>query len=106
MSDQNIIPSAPLYPNLNESEASASDFILKKIRDCQGELENEISHYQQVSEKYKRVNSIAHTSSALTGVTADGVRNIIKRNRRHSRRSSRGYRWITQVYLNRYDRRR
>lgn len=41
MSDQNIIPSAPLYPNLNESEASASDFILKKIRDCQGELENE-----------------------------------------------------------------
>ena len=45
MSDQNIIPSAPLYPNLNESKASASDFILKKIRDCQGELENEISHY-------------------------------------------------------------
>ena len=70
MSDQNIIPSAPLYPNLNEIEASASDFRLGRIRDCQRELENEISHYQRVSKKYKRANSIAHTSSALTGVTA------------------------------------
>ena len=70
MSDQNIIPSAPLYPNLNEIEASASDFRLGRIRDCQRELENEISHYQRVTKKYKRANSIAHTSSALTGVTA------------------------------------
>ena len=35
MSDQNIIPSAPLYPKLNEIEASASDFRLGRIRDCQ-----------------------------------------------------------------------
>ena len=47
-----------------------SDFRLRRIRDCHRELENEISHYQRVSKKYKRANSIAHTSSALTGVTA------------------------------------
>ena len=40
MSEQNIIPSAPpLYPSLPE------DFRLKKICDCQKELQNEISHY-------------------------------------------------------------
>ena len=43
---------------------------MKKICDCQKELENEISHYRKVSKKYKRANSIAHTSSTLTGVTA------------------------------------
>ena len=40
MSEQNIIPSAPpLYPSL-----SVGDYRLKKISDCQKELENEISH--------------------------------------------------------------
>ena len=81
MSDQNIIPSErkeasatpasapPLYPTLpDESEAASSR--LKKICDCQKELENEISHYRKVSKKYKRANSIAHTSSTLTGVIA------------------------------------
>ena len=92
MSDQNIIPSErkeasvaaptpaasapPLYPTLpGESEATASasasaSFRLKKICDCQKELENEISHYRKVSKKYKRANSITHTSSTLTGVMA------------------------------------
>ena len=74
MSDQNIIPSErkeasvtapvptasapPLYPTLpDESEATASaSFRLKKICDCQRELENEISHYRKVSKKYKRAN--------------------------------------------------
>ena len=89
MSDQNIIPSErkeasstsetpaasafaasapPLYPTL--SDENVSSFRLKKICDCQKELENEISHYRKVSKKYKRANSIAHTSSTLTGVLA------------------------------------
>ena len=63
MSDQNIIPSAPpLYPSLTE------DFRLKKICDCQKELENEISHYQQISKKYKRVKSIADAIATSTGI--------------------------------------
>ena len=45
MSEQNIIPSAPpLYPSL--SRESVGGFRLKKICDCQKELENEISHYR------------------------------------------------------------
>ena len=89
MSDQNIIPSErkeasstsetpaasaftasapPLYPTLPDENVSS--FRLKKICDCQKELENEISHYRKVSKKYKRANSIAHTSSTLTGVLA------------------------------------
>ena len=48
MSEQNIIPSAPpLYPSLTE------DFRLKKIFDCQKDLEKEISHYKQISKRYK-----------------------------------------------------
>ena len=91
MSDQNIIPSErkeasasatsvaepasapPLYPTLpdaSEATSEAASFRLKKICDCQKELENEISHYRKVSKKYKRANSIAHTSSTLTGVMA------------------------------------
>ena len=42
MSEQNIIPSAPLLYLL----LSVGDYRLKKISDCQKELENEISHYQ------------------------------------------------------------
>ena len=43
MSEQNIIPSAPpLYPKLN-----GGDYRLKKIIDCQKELENEITHYRR-----------------------------------------------------------
>ena len=61
MSEQNIIPSAPqLYPSL-ESEANevGAEFRLKKICDCQKQLENEISHYKRVSKKYKKTKSIA-----------------------------------------------
>ena len=48
MSEQNIIPSAPpLYPSLG------GDYRLKKISDCEKELENEISHYRRISKKYK-----------------------------------------------------
>ena len=68
MSDQNIIPSAPpLYPSLN-----VGDFRLKKISDCQKELENEITHYRRISKKYKRaktiINAFAVTTGALTAV--------------------------------------
>ena len=64
MSEQNIIPSAPpLYPSL-----SAGDYRLKKICDCQRELENEISHYKHTSKKYKRAKSITNAFVASTGV--------------------------------------
>ena len=68
MSEQNIIPSAPpLYPSLN-----GGDYRLKKIIDCQKELENEISHYRRISKKYKRaktiINAFAVTTGALTTV--------------------------------------
>ena len=68
MSEQNIIPSAPpLYPKLN-----GGDYRLKKIIDCQKELENEISHYRRISKKYKRtktiINALAVTTGALTTV--------------------------------------
>ena len=67
MSEQNIIPSAPpLYPSLG------GDYRLKKISDCQKELENEISHYRRISKKYKRaktiINAFAATTGALTAV--------------------------------------
>ena len=61
MSEQNIIPSAPqLYPSLESNEANevsaqsaeGAQFRLKKICDCQKQLEDEISHYKQVSKKY------------------------------------------------------
>lgn len=64
-------PSLPsLYPKLNESDVRVNDFRLKKIYDCQRELKNENSHYQQVSKKCKSANSIAHTVATLSGVTA------------------------------------
>ena len=68
MSEQNIIPSAPpLYPSLN-----GGDYRLKKISDCQKELENEITHYRRISKKYKRaktiINAFAVTTGALTTV--------------------------------------
>ena len=70
MSEQNIIPSAPpLYPTLGEN---VEDYRLKKIIDCQKELENEISHYRRISKKYKRaktiINAFAVTTGALTTV--------------------------------------
>ena len=64
MSEQNIIPSAPpLYPSLN-----VGDYRLKKISDCQKELENEISHYRRISKKYKRAKTIINAFAAKTGV--------------------------------------
>ena len=64
MSEQNIIPSAPpLYPSLN-----VGDYRLKKISDCQKELENEISHYRRISKKYKRTKTIINAFAATTGV--------------------------------------
>ena len=64
MSEQNIIPSAPpLYPSL-----SVGDYRLRKISDCQKELENEISHYRQISKKYKRAKTIINAFAAATGV--------------------------------------
>ena len=64
MSEQNIIPSAPpLYPSL-----SVGDYRLKKISDCQKELENEISHYRRISKKYKRAKAIINAFAAATGV--------------------------------------
>ena len=66
MSEQNIIPSAPLlYPSLREN---VGDFRLKKISDCQKELENEISHYRRISKKYKRAKTIINAFAASTGV--------------------------------------
>ena len=65
MSEQNIIPSAPpLYPSLG------GDYRLKKISDCQKELENEISHYRRISKKYKRAKTIINAFAATTGVLA------------------------------------
>ena len=66
MSEQNIIPSAPpLYPSLGEN---VGDYRLKKISDCQKELENEISHYRRISKKYKRAKTIINAFAATTGV--------------------------------------
>ena len=63
MSEQNIIPSAPpLYPSLN-----GGDYRLKKINDCQQELQNEISHYRRISKKYKRAKTIINAFAATTG---------------------------------------
>ena len=63
MSEQNIIPSAPpLYPSLN-----GGDYRLKKISDCQKELENEISHYRRISKKYKRAKTIINAFATTTG---------------------------------------
>ena len=65
MSEQNIIPSAPpLYPSLGEN---VGDYRLKKIIDCQKELENEISHYWRISKKYKRAKTIINAFAATTG---------------------------------------
>ena len=66
MSEENIIPSAPpLYPSLGEN---VGDYRLKKISDCQKELENEISHYRRISKKYKRAKTIINALAATTGV--------------------------------------
>ena len=65
MSEQNIIPSAPpLYPSLG------GDYRLKKINDCEKELENEISHYRKISKKYKRAKTIINAFAATTGSLA------------------------------------
>ena len=67
MSEQNIIPSAPpVYPSLQRE--SVGDFRLKKICDCQKELENEIFHYRHASKKYKRAKSIAVAFATSTGI--------------------------------------
>ena len=67
MSEQNIIPSAPpLYPSLQRE--SVGDYRLKKISDCQKELENEISHYRRISKKYKRAKTIISAFATSTRV--------------------------------------
>ena len=67
MSEQNIIPSAPpLYPSLQRE--SVGDFRLRKISDCQKELDNEISHYRRISKKYKRAKTIINAFAASAGV--------------------------------------
>ena len=67
MSEQNIIPSAPpLYPSLKRE--SVVDYRLKKISDCQKELENEISHYRRISKKYKRAKTIISAFATSAGV--------------------------------------
>ena len=67
MSEQNIIPSAPpLYPSLQRE--CVGDYRLKKISDCQKELENEISHYRRISKKYKRAKTIINAFATSTGV--------------------------------------
>ena len=67
MSDQNIMPS--IYPKLPTAppEESVENFRLKKICDCQKELEQEINHYKKVCKKYKRARCITHTTSTMTG---------------------------------------
>ena len=66
MSEQNTIPSAPpLYPSLGEN---VGDYRLKKISDCQKELESEISHYKRMRKKYKRAKTIINAFAATTGV--------------------------------------
>ena len=69
--DRGVAPSAPqLYPSLEANEVSersdVAQFRLKKICDCQKQLEDEISHYKRVSKKYKRAKSIA---SKITSVS-------------------------------------
>ena len=67
MSEQNIIPSAPpLYLSLQRE--SVGDYRLKKISDCQKELENESSHYRRISKKYKRAKTIISAFATSTGV--------------------------------------
>ena len=67
MSEQNIILSAPpLYPSLKRE--SVGDYRLKKISDCQKELENEISHYRRISKKYKRAKTIISAFATSAGV--------------------------------------
>ena len=58
------------YISTLPDETNVSSFRLKKNCDCQRELENEVSHYQKISKKYKRIQAIAYPTSALTGVTA------------------------------------
>ena len=43
------------------------DYRLKKISDCQKELENEISHYKRMRKKYKRAKTIINAFAAATG---------------------------------------
>ena len=44
----------------------AQDFRFKKKCECQNELENEISHYQQMNKKYKKVKSITSKIATST----------------------------------------
>ena len=105
MSEQNIIPSAPpLYPSLQRE--SVGDYRLKKISDCQKELENEISHYRRISKKYKRAKTIINAFATSTGVltvvlSSAGLTASLTGNRGCSRRSSRGNRWFDGNSLNR-----
>ena len=80
MSEQNvIIPSAPpqqIYPQLpadsqgDTHNDSQGDLRLKKISDCQTEIQNEISHYKKHLKKYKRARYIVHNSSTFASVTS------------------------------------
>ena len=75
MSEQNIIPNkiySPLPTSPPEDTSTfrgdnVENFGLKKICDCQKELEQEINHYKKVCKKYKRMKVITHTTSTITG---------------------------------------
>lgn len=45
------------------------DFRLKKICDCQKEIENEISHHQKVTKKYKRVKAVCDITFSVKSLT-------------------------------------
>ena len=104
MSEQNIIPSAPpLYPSLQRE--SVGDYRLKKISDCQKELENEISHYRRISKKYKRAKMIISAFATSTGVltvvlSSASLSDFFDFNWDSRRRSSRGNRWFDGNSLN------
>lgn len=75
MSNLNVIPSVPsLYPQLSDhSQGSdmslrSNDFRLKKICDCEKEIERKISHYLKVLKKYKRAKYVAHNCSYFAGL--------------------------------------
>ena len=80
----NVLPSAPayshqdktqqpLYPTQELTQLNAEDFRLKKINDLLKELSDEVEHYRQVAKKYKRSQSMVHTSAVGLGTISVGL---------------------------------
>ena len=77
----NVLPSAPayeqtqqqLYPMQELTQLNAEDFRLKKINDLLKELSDEVEHYRQVANKYKRSHSMVHTSAVGLGSLSVGL---------------------------------